>query len=111
MVNVSFEWMSAILKSVPAGSNNTSVLIHVEVGKDAPMGTYTSHMIITLRTAIIPPYVSAIIPFDVAVQVQAQPEVSMTLEWLDFSMAFLTISAIATSTVLIIYINKTIINA
>lgn len=110
-VNVSIEWMSTILKSVPARSNYTSVLIHVQVAKDAPIGMYVSHIIIKLRTAIIPPYLSLTIPFNVVVQVRGQPQVSITVEWLDFSTVFLVISALTTSTLLIIYINKTIINA
>lgn len=109
-VNVSIDWTSSILKVVPAGTNSTYVLVHVKVARDAPIGTYTSHMIIVTRTAIIPPYQSAKMSFEVTVQVVPQMQESLLLQWLTFSMVFIGISVIAVDLTVVFYINRNIIS-
>ena len=109
-VNITIDWSSSILKEVPAGSNNTYVLVHVKVAKNAPIGTYTSHMIIVTRTAIIPPYQSAQMSFDVTVQVVPQVQEGFLFQWLTFSMVFIGISVIAIALTVVFYINRNIIS-
>ncbi len=109
-VNVTVDWASSILKEVPAVSNDTYVLVHVKVAKDAPIGTYASHMILVARTAIIPPSQSAQMSFDVIVQVIPQVQASFLFQWLTFSMAFIGISVIAIALTVVIYINRNIIS-
>ncbi|MCL4518599.1 MAG: hypothetical protein M1587_05305 [Thaumarchaeota archaeon] len=109
-VNVTIDWTSSILKEVPAGTNNTYVLVHVNVAKDAPISTYASHIILVTRTAIIPPYQSAQISFEVTVQVVPQMQRSFLFQWLTFSIVFIGISVIAIALTVMIYINRNIIS-